>query len=373
MSGCFSAYIHIPFCKSKCKYCSFVSYPDVLQTVQNEYIDALLKEIDYFYQGEILKTIYLGGGTPSLLDICDLSRILRRFKFNDDTEITIEINPETIDYKRIFALRQAGFNRVSIGIQAFDDTILKHIGRIHSSEKAKQAIENALAAGFSNVSADFIYGLPEQTLDSFVKDLKTAVSLGVSHISLYGLKIEEGCEYYIHRPQNIADDDTQADMYLAAIDLLEKSGFEHYEISNFAKKSKTKIYESKHNLNYWDAEAYYGFGAAAHGYFKDKALRYSNFSNLDEYIHNYKRKASQVVLTKQQQLEEKIFLGFRKGCGIDVAGINAEFNINFDELYSDVIKKYKETSYLLSTEHGYRLSDEGFLLSNMILADFMCF
>ncbi len=371
MQGCFSAYIHIPFCKSKCKYCSFVSYPDILHTLQDKYTDTLLKEIDCFYRGEILKTIYFGGGTPSLLEPEYLSKVLNNLDYDDNTEITLEINPETVDFKKLCAFKQAGFNRVSIGIQTFDDGILKYIGRIHSSDRAKLTVKNAFAAGFDNVSADFIYGLPEQTLASFVNDLETAVSLGVTHISLYGLKIEEGCFFYINRPNNITDDDMQADMYLAAIETLKKSGFEHYEISNFAKQSEDKRYESKHNLNYWDANAYYGFGAAAHGYCKEKSLRYSNWSNLDEYINNYKNKAAQIILTKQQQLEEKIFLGFRKGCGVDVKQINSEFNIDFDKNYKCVLKKYMESGHLCKTKCGYKLSDEGFLLSNIILADFV--
>ena len=371
MPGCFSAYIHIPFCKSKCKYCSFVSYPDTLQCVQKKYVDTLTKEIEYFYNGELLKTVYFGGGTPSLLEVDDLSRILHKFNYNDDTEITIEVNPETVDEKKLCALKKTGFNRVSIGVQTFDDAILKQIGRIHSSDRAKQTIESAVTAGFNNISADFIYGLPGQKIESFCKDLATAVSLGITHISLYGLKIEEGCAFYQNKPQNIADDDMQADMYLAAIDLLEKSGFVHYEISNFAQKSKNKIYESRHNMNYWNADAYYGFGAAAHGYFKEKSLRYSNFANLSDYMKNYKEKFAKTVLTPEQQLEETIFLGFRKSCGIDVKRINNEFNIDFTKKYKDVIEKYVKSGHLCITNDGYRLSDEGFLLSNIVLSDFL--
>lgn len=371
MTGCFSAYIHIPFCKSKCKYCSFVSYPDISLKIQNGYVNALLKEIDYFYGEEILKTVYFGGGTPSLLAVDDLIRILNRLNYNADTEITIEINPETVDFQKLCALKHIGFNRISIGVQTFDDNILKQIGRIHCADRAKKTIENAFAAGFDNVSVDFIYGLPNQSLLAFVKDLESAAALGVTHISLYGLKIEEGCAFYKNIPQNIADDDMQADMFLAAIETLAQNGFEHYEISNFVKKSTTKSFESRHNLNYWNAEAYYGFGAAAHGYCKDKSLRYSNFSDINEYINNYTDKASRTILTKHQQLEETVFLGFRKSCGIDVFNINKKFNIDFEHLYADVIKKYLKSGHLLKTQNGYRLSDEGFLLSNIVLADFI--
>ncbi len=371
MPQCFSAYIHIPFCKSKCKYCSFVSYPQIPLTEQRAYVDTLLKEIDCFYQKETLKTIYFGGGTPSLLEVEDLSRILNRLNFDDNTEITIEINPETVDYKKLCDLKLAGFNRISTGVQTFDDNILKATGRIHTSLKAVETVNNAFEAGFDNVSVDFIYGLPEQNLEGFCEDLKKAIQLGAGHISLYGLKIEEGCFFYKNRPQNIADDDLQADMYLAAADLLKKSDFEHYEISNFAKKSGQTCFCSKHNLNYWNAQSYYGFGAAAHGYFKDRALRYANFAGLKDYMTNYRKKAAQTTLNKQQQHEEKIFLGLRKGCGIDVEEINNEFNIDFDKKYKNIIEKYTQTAHLLKTDKGYRFSEEGFLLSNIILADFM--
>ena len=371
MPQCFSAYIHIPFCKSKCNYCSFVSFANTKISTQKAYLQTLLEEIKFFYRKETLKTVYFGGGTPSLLDCGDLKTVLDSFCVDKNTEITIEINPETVDYQKLCDLRKAGFNRLSIGVQTFNDDILKNIGRIHSGKKAEETIKNAFDSGFENISADFIYGLPNQSLQVFCEDLNTALNLGVTHISLYGLKIEEGCAFYLNKPSNIADDDLQADMYLAAIELLEKSGFDHYEISNFAKKSNTRNFESKHNINYWNCGAYYGFGAAAHGYKKDGALRYANFSSLENYMADYRHRESQTILTKQQQLEESVFLGFRKGCGIDIERINQDFDIDFEKIYNRQLKKYLDSGHILKTQNGYKLSNEGFLLSNLILSDFI--
>lgn len=360
-----SAYIHIPFCKSKCKYCSFVSYINKNAQQQNEYTDILLKEIEYYYQKEPLKTLYFGGGTPSLMEIKDLKRIVECFNFDKNAEITIEINPETVDNHYLSQLYKMGFNRLSTGVQTFDDKILKNIGRIHSSKKALNAVKQAQKAGFKNISVDFIYGLPEQTIGGFINDLKMALTLNIQHISLYGLKIEEGCVFYKFPPPYIADDDVQADMYLAAIEILEQNGFNHYEISNFARKG----FESKHNLNYWNDEHYYGFGAAAHGYID--GTRYANYRGIKGYSEKFTEKEFVEKIGREKQLEEMIFLGFRKSEGIDVKKINKVFLIDFEKEYEYIIKKYLNTGHLIKTQNGYRLSNEGFLISNIILSDFI--
>ena len=360
-----SAYIHIPFCKSKCNYCSFVSFVGSDEQLRQGYADILIKEIKHFYKQEPLKTLYFGGGTPSIMNLDDIKRIVECFNLKSNTEITIEVNPETVDLTYLQKLRQIGFNRISIGIQSFDNKILKYIGRIHSANRAIKTVKEARAAGFKNISTDFIYGLPYQTQKSFLNDLDTATQLGVEHISLYGLKIEEGCNFYKNKPVNLADDDMQADMYLAAIDLLKSNGYLHYEISNFAKKGC----ESKHNLNYWSCGEYYGFGVAAHGY--TNGVRYSNFENLQKYMLNYKEKQTVRELSLKEKLEEYIYLGFRKGDGIDVSKINRAFGVDFEEIYKDTLKKYTETKHMLKTENGYKFSNEGYLLSNIILSDFL--
>ena len=358
-----NAYIHIPFCKSKCRYCSFVSYPAL--ELKEAYLKSLAAEISYFYENEKLNTLYFGGGTPSLLTPREFEKVIKLFNTDDNTEITAELNPETLNYDYLRGLNDCGINRISLGCQTFDDNILKITGRRHNAGQVIEAVNNAKNAGFKNINLDFIYGFPDQSVESFISDLNTAVSLEVQHISLYGLKIEEGCYFYTYRPENIADDDIQADMYLNAIQTLTGASFEHYEISNFA---KTGFY-SRHNLNYWNNNSYYGFGAAAHGY--QNNIRYSNTTSIEEYINNPTGHEKETILTKSNQLEEEIFLGFRKISGINKYLINEKYNIDFDKKYSKILNKYLESSHLLATPTGYRLSENGLLLSNLILADFL--
>jgi oxygen-independent coproporphyrinogen-3 oxidase len=358
-----SAYIHIPFCKSKCNYCSFISFCDL--TSKQDYLNALAKEFDSYYEGENLETVYIGGGTPSVLEIKDLSRILRKFKTESHSEITMEINPDDVNYDYLRELFDLGINRLSFGCQTFDDSILKLINRRHNSSQVKSALFTAKNAGFRNLSLDFIYGLPTQTQQGFIDDLKKAVELGVQHISLYGLKIEEGCYFYNHLPENLPDEDMQADMYLEAISTLCALGFEHYEVSNFSREG----FNSKHNLTYWNNEEYYGFGVASHGY--KNGVRYANTENLNEYIKNPLEHKDSKLLTTQERLEEEIFLGFRKMKGINVSQINIKYGIDFETKYSKIIQKYEGLKLLERTEKGYKLTPNGVLVSNVILADFI--
>ncbi len=358
-----NAYIHIPFCKSKCKYCSFVSFPRV--ELKEKYLDALRKEIKSFYKDEVLNTLYFGGGTPSLLDVNEFFELIDLFNTNEKTEITTELNPEKITEEYLAKLKAAGINRLSFGCQTFDDNILKLIGRRHNSKDVENAVKFAQNAGFENISLDFIYGLPSQTVEGFTRDLKKAISLGVTHVSLYGLKIDEGCYFYKNPPKNLPDEDLQADMYLKAVELMSENNFEHYEISNFSKKS----FNSRHNLNYWDNNSYYGFGCAAHGY--TGMERYFNTSNIDDYINNPLNVKTYHKLTKQEQLEEEIFLGFRKIEGINVEKINEKFNIDFCKKYAETLNKYVSYKYLQETNTGFKLTLDGILISNVILSEFL--
>ena len=356
-----SAYIHIPFCLSKCRYCSFVSFDTLAK--KTGYLYSLLKEIDYYYQGETLKTLYFGGGTPSLMTVDELNKILKKFNYDESTEITIEVNPDSVDKEYLKGLKEIGFNRLSIGSQTFDDKLLTDIGRRHNAQQIFDTIESARQAGFENISVDLIYGLPNQTLDMLKNDLEIVKTLDITHVSLYGLKIDEGCYFYNHYPKNVPDDDTQADMYLEIIKTLNE--FQHYEISNFAKQG----YESKHNLNYWREGEYYGFGVSAHGFID--GVRYSNYQTLEQYMDNPVSHEFGKFLTEQEKLEESIFLGFRIAEGVDEQEINQKFGINFSEKYKNTLEKYISTGHLIKTDKGYRLSDEGFLISNLILSEFI--
>ena len=354
-----SAYIHIPFCKSKCKYCSFVSYTNL--ELKDSYLFALKDEINNFYNREYLKTLYFGGGTPSNLSAEEFEQIIKLFNISDNTEITVELNPETINLEYLQELKSLGVNRLSFGCQTFNDDILKFIGRRHSSVDVLNAVSYSKQAGFKNISIDFIYGLPNQKLGDFKKDLLRAIELDIQHISLYGLKIDENCYFAKYPPDNLPDDDAQANMYLLAIELLSKNNFEHYEISNFSKKG----FNSKHNFNYWDNNFYYGFGCAAHGYVNGE--RYYNSVNLEEYIsHNYRNLHR---VTAQEQLEEEIFLGLRKMSGIDIERINEKFSIDFLKKYHNILDKYKD--YFEVNQRCLKLTDRGILISNVILADFL--
>lgn len=356
-----NAYIHIPFCKGKCHYCSFVSYSRL--ELKEQYISALQKQIQTEYKGEKLNTLYFGGGTPSLLEVSELKSIIDLFDFEDNSEITCEVNPDSVDFEYLCGLREIGINRLSIGAQTFNDETLKLIGRRHNSEQIKMAVYNAKKASFNNISLDFIYGLPNQGINDFISDLETAINLDIQHISLYGLKIEKNCYFDENPPENLPDSDLQADMYLKAVEILKNNGFEHYEISNFSKKG----FESKHNLNYWNNNTYYGLGCAASGYGNN--YRYTNEADLEKYIVNPFKKAVNHELSSNEILEEEIFLGFRRLSGINIAEINKKYSISFLEKYSKIFEKYSD--YFIKTEHGYTLNLNGLMLSNEILSEFI--
>ncbi len=360
-----SVYIHIPFCLSKCKYCSFVSYtPQSFGSGEiSLYINALIKEISHNYKNEPLETLYFGGGTPSLVSSELLERVIRLFNFALNPEITIEVNPDSVDKKYFRELKEIGFNRVSIGSQTFDDNILKLIGRRHNAEQIGKAVEDAKSAGFENISLDLIYGLPAQTLEGLEKDLEKFLSLDIKHISTYGLKIEKGSYFGKNPPSNLPDDDMQADMYVLVNNVLGKNGFLRYEVSNFAKNG----YESRHNLNYWSNNEYYGFGVAAHGY--ENGTRYSNTDNVEDYIKNPLVHKEVHVLTSQEKLEEEIFLGFRKNEGINTEFINKKYGIDFEKKYQKILTKYSD--YIEKTQWGYALNLQGVLISNIILCEFI--
>lgn len=364
-----NAYIHIPFCKGKCHYCSFVSYSKL--ELKEQYISSLQKQIQTEYAGEKLNTLYFGGGTPSLLMINEIKSIIDLFDFEDNAEITCEVNPDSVDFEYLCGLREIGINRLSIGAQTFNDETLKLIGRKHNSEQIKTAVCNAKKAGFNNISLDFIYGLPNQGLNDFVNDLGIAIGLDIQHISLYGLKIEKNCYFDENPPENLPDADKQADMYLKAVEILINNEFVHYEISNFAKNNVVgqvcPTYASAHNLNYWDNSTYYGLGCAASGYGNN--YRYTNEVDLEKYIKNPLKKGVNHELSEQEILEEEIFLGLRKFSGINVKDINKKFNINFENEYSNVLQKYSD--FFIKTEHGYTLNLNGIMLSNEILAEFI--
>lgn len=367
----YSVYIHIPFCKNKCAYCNFVSFTDKNSLIKL-YIDELKNELKTTLSkltAPKLKTIYIGGGTPSLLPINKIAKIVEELSANaivsKDIEFTIEVNPGTVDKEYLSSLRSMGINRLSMGVQSFNDNILKRINRQHNSEEAVKCIQWAKEAGFNNISIDLIYGLPEQTLDNWSETLERAVSLDVNHISAYGLKIEAGTEFYKNPPKCLPDEDLNADLYVKTIEFLETKGFFQYEISNFARKG----FESKHNLTYWQNQNYFGFGIASHGYIDDK--RYSNTSDLNVYLSNENKKEEERFVSNQEQIEEAIFLGLRLNKGINLVEFEAEYKVDLLKSHEKIIQKYCKNGFMILDDNFLKLTTEGFLLSNCILADFI--
>ena len=355
-------YIHIPFCEKKCNYCAFCSFSLIKK--KDEYISALLNEVKFLYKNEPLKTLYFGGGTPSLLEIADIKKIIDCFNIDKNTEITLELNPYNVTLEKLIGLKNIGINRLSVGVQNFDDDILKVIGRTHSSDEIFKTLKNIEKAGFENYSIDLMYGLPNQTLKNWEETLEIALQTNAKHISLYGLKIEEGTYFARNLPENLPTQDEQAKMYEIAIEKLGKK-YIHYEFSNFAKNEE---YISKHNSCYWKCENYYGFGLSASGYIENK--RYTNTFNFNNYIKNPTEKDYE-ILSIQEQIEEEIFLGLRLTKGIDFNQINQKFNINIYKKYQKEFDKYLENGLMQKTPNGVKLSQRGILLSNEILCDFI--
>ena len=356
-------YIHIPFCLRKCHYCSFVSGIDI--RYKDIYIEALIKQINSIYKHEPIQTLYLGGGTPSLLDTIDIKRIIECFNITNNAEITLEVNPETVEKNKFRGIKDIGINRLSVGIQSFNNNILKNIGRNHSEEDILKSYKIIRDCGFNNISIDLIYGLPDQNLNTLKEDLKKSLKLEIQHISTYGLKIEKNSFFGINPPKDLPNDEQQAEMYIELSSELSRNGFEHYEISNFAKPN----YKSKHNCAYWKNENYYGFGLSASGYEGNK--RYHNTDNFYDYIKNPNLKTEETELSNSEIMEEEIFLALRLKEGLNIEKINKKFNINFLEDYKKIIKKYSELKLLEKINKNIRLTEEGFLLSNEIMSEFI--
>lgn len=363
-------YIHIPFCIKKCEYCDFVSFPDCYER-EGEYLSALVEEMK-IYRGEQVDTVYIGGGTPTSLTTSTLEylmeNIFRYFDVSDDAEITMECNPGTCDLEKLKRLRAAGINRLSIGVQSFNDAELTAIGRIHNAHEAISCAVDAKFAGFKNISLDLMFGLPGQTVDTLRDTLIKAISAGVNHISCYSLILEQGTPLYdsvCARIVKLPTEDAEVEMYNTVCDMLEKSGYRQYEISNFARVG----YESRHNLKYWDCIEYIGCGCAAHSYYNGQ--RYSNAADLDEYISAPLKKYDVAGLSVKDQMSEFMFLGLRKTKGISSKEFERRFGSTFYFEFNEPIKKYLDLGLLEKDGDFLRFTKEGFRLSNTVLCEFV--
>lgn len=358
-----SVYIHIPFCDSICSYCDFCKFLKNDEWIDN-YLEELYKEIKQNYKGEIINTLYIGGGTPSCLNIDELNKlfsIIKIFNKQEKIEFTFECNIENINEEKLKLLYDNGVNRLSIGIQTFNDKFLSFLNRKHNKNIIKEKIDIAKKIGFININIDLIYALKDQTLEDLKEDLNNFLSLDITHISTYSLIIEPNTILYIKNEENI-EEDLDFEMYNTIIDILEKNGYKHYEVSNFAKVG----YESKHNLTYWNNEEYYGFGLGASGYINN--VRYDNTKSINEYLKgNYILDKHE--LSREEQIENEFILGFRKIEGINKENFFNKYNIDIKSI--DTVKKLLKENKLLEDKKNIYINSKYIYVSNDILIEFI--
>ena len=369
-------YIHIPFCKQRCTYCDF--YTEVAPQFIPVLIDSIVRELNIrkdYLQNSPINTIYFGGGTPSILSneqfLLIFEAIYRLFTVAEDAEITFEANPDDLTPGFLTSLQALPFNRISIGIQSFDDKDLKRINRRHTSKQAVEAVKNAQKAGFGNISIDLIYGLPFQTLEAWGDQLDMALSLNIQHISAYGLTYEEGTELWKQRENGeieVVDDLVMNEMYLLLLDKIKTKGFEAYEISNFALPG----YQSRHNSAYWKQEPYLGIGPSAHSY--DIVSRQWNIASITDYIKAinsgsdfYEREE----LSLNDRYNDFVMVSLRTSEGLDVKIMEKEFGSELAEYCLQNIKTFMDSEQVYYSDGKLRLTAEGIQISNLILIQLM--
>ena len=370
-------YVHVPFCRSKCQYCDFYSLTTKDDKLMDGYIDAMvthIKEAGALAPSYKVDTVYFGGGTPSFFGADGMATILtairKAFDVVNDAEITFEANPDSVSDKLLRRLRAEGFNRVSLGIQCDDDAILQKLGRPHSYAQAVSAVQRIRRAGFRNLSLDLMYGLPGQTLDMWEKTLRRVLALNPEHMSCYGLKVEERTPLYQYRDLcGLPDDDTQADMYLSAVEILRAKGYRQYEISNFAKKGLT----SRHNMKYWTGGEYLGFGPDASSDFAGK--RFTVIRDLYGYVEAIKKGGSVMAdvqeVPPRERAGEYLMTRLRTTNGISQEEYEKLYLLPFGPL-EQVLERYARQGQAAITSDGrWYLTPEGFLISNTIITDLL--
>ncbi len=366
-------YIHIPFCKKKCNYCDFISFPN-LKEYEKEYINALINEIQaYKNKDYIIDTIYIGGGTPSYIDSIEIIKIIEQIKLNytvkDNLEITIEVNPGTINKKKLIDYKNSGINRISIGLQTTSNTLLKEISRIHTYEQFLETYKMIKEVGFENINVDLMLGIPNQTIKNLEDSITKVINLKPTHISIYSLILEEGTKMHKNvtlGKLKLPSEDIERKMYWEAKKMLEKNKYIHYEISNFALKN----YESKHNVNCWNQKEYLGFGLAAHSYLNGK--RYSNTIKIDEYISNFKgTKIINEVQTNEDAQKEYMMLGLRKLQGVNIQEFERKFKCNLLKKFNKEIEKLIKLELIKIESNNIMLTDKGIDFANIVWEEFV--
>ena len=382
-------YIHIPFCKRKCEYCDFKSYAGKEELV-DEYIKWLKYEVKEVGEGNrldyennldklaIVKTIYIGGGTPSLIDSKYINEILEVVKQNytleNDLEITIEVNPGTVNQEKLEQYKKSEINRLSIGLQSTHDRLLKKLGRIHNYEEFLNTFELARKVGFENINVDLMLGLPEQSIEDLKESVEEIIKLNPEHISVYSLIVEEGTPFYKKLEENeldLPEEEIERKMYWTVKQELEKAGYIHYEISNFAKAG----FESKHNLSCWNQEEYIGFGTSAHSYTNN--VRYSNIDSMEEYIDNFKKEseADNFVFHEKQnedsKMKEFMMLGLRKKEGVSIKEFKNRFTLNPIFVYRKELEKLVTEELIEIDGDKIKLTNKGLDLANLVWEEFI--
>ncbi len=375
-----AVYIHIPFCTNKCFYCDFNSYVLKDQPVM-DYLRALDREMELTVQAtpaEEIKTIFVGGGTPTVLNPQEmeyfLNSVRRHFpNWAEDIEFTMEANPGTTDAEKLAVMKAGGVNRVSFGVQAFQNELLSGIGRIHNTDDVYRSLENARSAGLHNLSIDLMFGLPNQTVEMLDYSVSRALELGLPHYSIYSLKVEENTLFHTLYQKNqlpLPGEEDELNMYLLLMDRMKAAGFKQYEISNFAKPG----HESRHNITYWRNEDYYGLGAGAHGYAKRR--RHINIKGVNPYVEACKQglpRLEQFEVTKAEAMEDFVMVGLRMLDGIRFSDFAEQFGASLEETFHAPLHKMTSAGLLeMHEDHGgYRLSEKGVLFGNEVFAEFI--
>ena len=368
-----SAYVHIPFCTQICYYCDFSKVFIKNQPVDS-YLEHLLQEF-HSYDIQKLRTLYIGGGTPTALSASQLEVLLEGLTKNLDLsmleELTIEANPGDLDADKIAVLQNSAVNRVSLGVQTFDDKMLKKIGRSHTEKDIYENIDRLKLSGFDNISIDLIYALPGQTMDQVRDNVAKAIALDIPHMSLYSL-ILENHTVFMNRMRRgklpLPKEELEAEMFEYIIAELEKAGFEHYEISNFSKQG----FESRHNLMYWDNAEYYGIGAGASGYVD--GVRYKNHGPIRHYLKAVEEGNARITeehLSQKEQMEEEMFLGLRKKSGVSMARFEEKFERSFQELYGEIVKDLVQQGLMQLDDDCVRMTKRGLFLGDTVAERFI--
>ena len=372
-------YIHIPYCIHKCGYCDFNSHL-IKQDEMDHYIDSLVVEMRHYAKiysnTNVIRTIFLGGGTPTTLTASQLERILKEcvseFTVLSDAEITIEANPATIDIEQLKSIRQTGYNRISIGVQSFDKAELKLLDRAHGPEEIHSTVDRARKAGFDNLSLDLMFAIPNQSLSSWESNLNKALEKNPEHLSTYNLTIEQGTAFSKLQSNGkliMPDDNHQLELYKRTIERLTKKGFHHYEISNFARRGK----ECKHNITYWENKNTLGLGAGASSYMN--GTRFKNINLPAHYIRQVKEKKIAVehseTLEPRQAMGETIMLGLRLLQGISIHQFEKRFQISFTNLFRNIISSLKEKELVVIEKDYLRLSKKGLFIADSVILEFI--